>query len=74
MCRDLYKKLFCLFQLNSYKDWFNHDWYDKIRDYEWDPTANRRNGYKRRELETLSDSVPLRFNILTIPNYLEYNV
>ncbi|CAH1644355.1 unnamed protein product [Spodoptera littoralis] len=45
--------------LNSYKDWFNHDWYDKIRDYEWDPSANKRNGYKRRELETLSDSVPL---------------
>ncbi|XP_047020573.1 peripherin-2-like [Helicoverpa zea] len=45
--------------LNSYKDWFDQDWYDKIRDYEWDPTINRRSGYRRRDLDSVTDSVPL---------------
>ncbi|KAH9629040.1 hypothetical protein HF086_007525 [Spodoptera exigua] len=54
--------------LNSYKDWFNHDWYDKIRDYEWDPSANKRNGLKKRDLETLTDSLlVLRYIIKNCP-------
>ncbi|KAJ8731993.1 hypothetical protein PYW08_014723 [Mythimna loreyi] len=42
----------------SYQDWFDRDWYDKIRDYEWDPNASRRGGHKRSEIE-VTDSVPL---------------
>ncbi|CAK1604285.1 unnamed protein product [Parnassius mnemosyne] len=42
--------------LNSYKDWFTHDWYDKIRDYEWDPIANKQTV---RSIREASDSVPL---------------
>ncbi|XP_013177675.1 PREDICTED: tetraspanin-6-like isoform X1 [Papilio xuthus] len=42
--------------LNSYKDWFKHEWYDKIRDYEWDPFTNRQTV---RSLKEATDSVPL---------------
>ncbi|CAH0407793.1 unnamed protein product [Chilo suppressalis] len=42
--------------LNSYKDWFNQDWYDKIRDYEWDPLESTSKAIKKR---FVSDSVPL---------------
>lgn len=55
------------FQLNSYKDWFDHDWYDKIRDYEWDPSLNKRNELKKRDVKTVTDSVPLRFDFLGYP-------
>ncbi|XP_068630678.1 tetraspanin-6 [Battus philenor] len=41
--------------LNSYKDWFNHDWYDKIRDYEWDSY----NKQPIKSLKEVTDSVPL---------------
>ncbi|XP_052753275.1 peripherin-2-like isoform X1 [Galleria mellonella] len=41
--------------INSYKDWFSYDWYDQMRDYEWDPSL-----YKRNKKEPLvTDSVPL---------------
>ncbi|XP_059058904.1 peripherin-2-like isoform X1 [Achroia grisella] len=40
---------------NSYKDWFNHNWYDQIKDYEWDPSTSRRN----KQESFLTDSVPL---------------
>ncbi|XP_060800927.1 peripherin-2-like [Amyelois transitella] len=44
--------------LESFRDWFSYDWYDKIRDYEWDPSLNRRK--KSEEISSLtSDSVPL---------------
>ncbi|KAM3962356.1 uncharacterized protein ACR2FA_003595 [Aphomia sociella] len=39
---------------HSFKDWFDHDWYDQMKDYEWDPSINIRN---RKGLVT--DSVPL---------------
>ncbi|KAI5632117.1 tetraspanin family domain-containing protein [Phthorimaea operculella] len=41
--------------LNSYKDWFTRDWYDKSRDYEWDPSPIKR--FNRNLAQT--DSVPL---------------
>ncbi|XP_028163708.1 peripherin-2-like isoform X2 [Ostrinia nubilalis] len=44
--------------LNSYSDWFSHDWYDKIRDYEWDPSLERRNSIIKRS-PLVADSVPL---------------
>ncbi|XP_026739872.1 photoreceptor outer segment membrane glycoprotein 2-like [Trichoplusia ni] len=45
---------------NSYRDWFEHDWYDKIRDYEWDPQVNKQSSKGgRRDVKTVSDSVPL---------------
>lgn len=50
------------FQLNSYKDWFSRDWYDKIRDYEWDPNDenfNKLNQHPKKEAH-VTDSVPLR--------------
>lgn len=52
----LFYLLWCL-QLNSYKDWFKHEWYDKIRDYEWDPFSNKQTV---RSLKEATDSVPLR--------------
>ncbi|CAD0198244.1 unnamed protein product [Chrysodeixis includens] len=44
---------------NSYRDWFEHDWYDKIRDYEWDPQVNKQSSNNQRDIKTVSDSVPL---------------
>ncbi|KAJ8732785.1 hypothetical protein PYW07_015384 [Mythimna separata] len=44
--------------INSYQDWFDRNWYDKIRDYEWDPNSSRRGGRKRNDIE-VTDSVPL---------------
>ncbi|KAI8428979.1 hypothetical protein MSG28_007572 [Choristoneura fumiferana] len=47
--------------LNSYKDWFSRDWYDKIRDYEWDPNDenfNKLNQHSKQEAH-VTDSVPL---------------
>ncbi|KAG6446430.1 peripherin-2 isoform X2 [Manduca sexta] len=44
--------------LNSYKDWFDHDWCDKMRDYEWDPSINKRVAQNKKQ-PTATDSVPL---------------
>ncbi|KAL0892116.1 hypothetical protein ABMA27_015317 [Loxostege sticticalis] len=44
--------------LYSYKDWFLHDWYDKIRDYEWDPSLDKDNSLNKRS-PSVTDSVPL---------------
>ncbi|XP_028040708.1 RDS/peripherin-like protein xRDS35 [Bombyx mandarina] len=56
--------------LNSYKDWFSLDWFDKVRDYEWDSTSNKRNANIKEK--TVSDSVPLSCckSGSCIPNYL----
>lgn len=49
-----------LLQLDSYKDWFSHDWSDRIRDYEWDPNANKIRDNLKFDLPYV-DSVPLRY-------------
>ncbi|XP_075971200.1 uncharacterized protein LOC142973414 [Anticarsia gemmatalis] len=45
--------------LDSYKDWFDHDWYDKIRDYEWDPSQANHIVSPIQDIKTATDSVPL---------------
>ncbi|CAB3242949.1 unnamed protein product [Arctia plantaginis] len=44
--------------LYSYKDWFDYDWYDKVRDYDWDPPKNPLSN-SVRFVKPLTDSVPL---------------
>ncbi|XP_026328594.1 uncharacterized protein LOC113236648 [Hyposmocoma kahamanoa] len=42
--------------LKSYRDWFSEDWYDKVRDYEWDPENKELSRARTKQM----DSVPLR--------------
>ncbi|XP_053602189.1 peripherin-2-like isoform X2 [Plodia interpunctella] len=44
--------------LGSFRDWFSYDWYDKIRDYEWDPSSSSHRQTKETSL-LATDSVPL---------------
>ncbi|XP_072940321.1 uncharacterized protein Tsp33B isoform X2 [Epargyreus clarus] len=44
--------------LKSYKDWFDLEWHDKIRDYEWD-SVNKRDVHGRKvSSKSETDSVP----------------
>ncbi|XP_061728616.1 photoreceptor outer segment membrane glycoprotein 2-like isoform X2 [Cydia pomonella] len=43
--------------LNSYTDWFNKDWYDFTRDYEWDPISDTK--LRSKGVALVTDSVPL---------------
>lgn len=47
-----------MFQLNSYTDWFTHEWHDRDRDFEWSSVSESSETItSRREI----DSVPYRY-------------